>query len=168
MNWGVIGSISELVSALAVVVSVVYVAVQLRANTKTIRASAAWDAEKLFIDLNDNAARDPQYCEMATRIYQEESVDAFNQTENMQIRFAVISLTQATQAQYFMWREGNLLDEVWNYRLKWFRNWILVPVVQAHWEQIKPEHLLSEGFINEVESEQGQVEFKMGVTKKVK
>ena len=142
MNWNELGSIGELVGALAVVASVVYVAVQLRANTRTIRAKAAQEAEELFIGLNVTIATDPDICELFVRLYKAESLDDFSETENLQIRFIVIAWTQAVQAQYFMWREGTLLDEVWSYRLKWIRNWILVPVIKANWVQIKPEHII--------------------------
>jgi len=40
MNWAAISSISDLVGALAVVVSLLYVALQLRQNTKAIEASS--------------------------------------------------------------------------------------------------------------------------------
>ncbi|KRA83770.1 hypothetical protein [Altererythrobacter sp. Root672] len=40
MNWAAISSVSDLVAALAVVVSLLYVAIQLRQNTKAIEASS--------------------------------------------------------------------------------------------------------------------------------
>ena len=166
MDWNELGSIGELVSALAVIVSVVYVAIQLKANTRTNRAKAAQEAEELFIELNVTAATNPEISNLTVRIYQAKSLDDFDETENMQIRLLVIAWTQAVQAQYFMWREGTLLDEVWEYRLNWFRNWILVPVMGEIWEESKPENLFSEKFINEVESERGLVEFRLGVTRK--
>jgi hypothetical protein len=154
------------VSALAVVISLAYLAIQLKANTRTIKSTAAQEAEELFIDMNLSVATDPETSALLTRAYQAKGLDEFSETENYQIRLMVIAWVQATQAQYFMWREGTLLDEVWDYRLKWFRNWIMVPVVKANWEEIKPEHLFSERFIREVEAEQGQAEFSMGVNKK--
>ena len=165
MDWNELGSIGEAISALAVVVSVVYVAIQLRANTRTNRAKAAQEAEELFIGMNVTAATDPDISELFVRLFKAKSIDDFNETENMQIRLVVIAWTQAVQAQYFMWREGTLLDEVWDYRIKWYRSWILIPAIGEIWEQSKPENLFSEKFINEVESEQGQVEFKFGVTR---
>ena len=166
MDWNELGSIGEVISALAVIVSVVYVAIQLKANTKTIKAKAAQEAEELFIGLNVTVATDPKSSELTVKIFQAMSLDELDETEIMQARLLIIAWSQAVQAQYFMWREGTLLDEVWDYRIKWYRSWILIPVIREIWEQSKPEHLFSEKFINEVESEQGQVEFKFGVTRK--
>lgn len=40
MNWEIAASIAEVVSAVAVVVSLVYLAIQIRSNTKTTKANA--------------------------------------------------------------------------------------------------------------------------------
>ena len=165
MDWNELGSIGEAISALAVIVSVVYVAIQLKANTQTNKAKAAQEAEELFIGLNVTAATDPKTSQLTVRMFQATSLNDFDENELMQVRLLIIAWSQAVQAQYFMWREGTLLDEVWDYRIKWFRSWILVPVMKEIWEQSKPEHLFSEKFINEVESERSQAEFKFGVTR---
>ena len=40
MNWEAIGSVSELIGAVGVIVSLIYLAAQIRQNTKSLRASA--------------------------------------------------------------------------------------------------------------------------------
>jgi hypothetical protein len=40
MNWEAIGAVGETVGALAVLVTLVYLAVQIRQNTKAVRAAA--------------------------------------------------------------------------------------------------------------------------------
>lgn len=165
MNWDALGSVGELVGAVAVVVSVVYLAIQLKTNTKTMRAGAAWDAEKLYIDLNDNAARDPQFCELVQRATAADGdISDLDNTERVQIYLAILAAVQATQAQYFMWREGNLLEEVWSYRVKWFRDWTMLPVVRVNWEQIRSEQLVSPNFVNEIEREKGNKPPRIGLT----
>ena len=44
MNWEAIGAIGEIVGAIAVVVTVGYLAVQIRQNTRSIRAAAVHQA----------------------------------------------------------------------------------------------------------------------------
>ena len=46
MNWQAIGAVGELVGALAVVVSLIYLAIQIRQNSKLLR-SAAQDSVSL-------------------------------------------------------------------------------------------------------------------------
>ena len=156
MNWEAIGSAGEIVSAVAVVASLIYLAVQLRTNSKTIKASAAWDAETIFTGLNNKAAHDPEISILAYRYSSPDArIEDFSDTERTQIWFLLLSVIQATQAQYFMWNEDCLSDEVWNYRVAWLRNFILLPVVRANWEQMKSEYLLSSNFVRVVEIEKG-------------
>jgi hypothetical protein len=51
MNWPLAASIAEVISAVAVVASLVYLAVQVRANTKATRASAFQTAIQSEMDL---------------------------------------------------------------------------------------------------------------------
>ena len=160
MNWEAIGSAGEIISAVAVVVSLVYLAVQLRTNSKTLKASAAWDAETVFADLNIKVALDPEFSAIAMRYNSPDaSIDDFTETERSQVWFALASVFQLVQAQYFLWKEGSLPDEVWEYRVAFVRNFILLPVVGANWQQMKPQNILSVEFVNEVELEKGTVFF---------
>ena len=40
MNWGAIGAVGEIIGALAVFLTLVYLAIQIRQNTKSVQASA--------------------------------------------------------------------------------------------------------------------------------
>jgi hypothetical protein len=75
--------------------------------------------------------------------------------------FDVLSTLQLVQAQYFMWREGSLPDEVWEYRSIWARRFVLLPVIRALWDETKGEYLLSNSFTDYVESIQAQTVAKM-------
>ena len=76
-----------------------------------------------------------------------------------QVWFVLASVFQLVQAQYFLWKEGSLPDEVWEYRVAFVRNFILLPVVGANWQQMKSQNILSVEFVNEVELEKGTVFF---------
>ena len=51
-DWGAIG---EVVAAIAVVVSIVYLAAQIRSNTRATKASASFDATHSWATLNEQA-----------------------------------------------------------------------------------------------------------------
>ncbi len=160
MNWDAIGSIGEIISALAVVTSLVYLAIQLRINSKTLKASSAWDAEKIFAEANVQSARDPAFSSLARRYMSpDSSIDDFTEDELSQTWFALVSVVQAVQAQYFLWREGSLPDYVWRYRVAFIRNFILLPVVEVNWEQMKTQNILADEFVSEVESQLGTAHF---------
>jgi hypothetical protein len=60
MNWDAIGAIGELLGALAVCASLIYLALQIKQNTLSLRASAKHDATsrqlEYFDTLLDNSA----------------------------------------------------------------------------------------------------------------
>ena len=43
MNWDAIGAVGEILGALAVFVTLIYLAIQTRDNVKVLRARAVWD-----------------------------------------------------------------------------------------------------------------------------
>ena len=157
MNWEAIGAAGEVVGAIAVVASLVYLAVQLRVNSKTLRANGSWSAENSWANMNIATCRDPASSLLASRAAAPEArLDAFDEAERAQLWFLHLAVFQTTQAEYFMWKDDCLSEEVWIYRLSWFRNYILLPVVGAHWQQMRSQNLLSPNFITEIERERGQ------------
>ena len=54
MNWEAIGAAAEIIGALAVIVTLIYLAIQTRDNVKILRARAAWDAQASFVEINEN------------------------------------------------------------------------------------------------------------------
>ena len=47
------GGLAEVVGAIAVVISLVYLAIQTRDNTRVMRARASWDAQQSFVEVNE-------------------------------------------------------------------------------------------------------------------
>ena len=98
MNWEAVGAIAELFGAIGVILSLVYLSVQIRSNTKQLRFSANQSvAESL-----DRAA-DPIYTEPCLSIWQKghNNIDDLTEAER-----AVFNLLMARQAHNF----SNMLD----------------------------------------------------------
>ena len=53
MNWDALGALEEVAGALAVLVTLVYLAVQTRDNVKVMRSRAVWDAQVSFVEVNE-------------------------------------------------------------------------------------------------------------------
>jgi hypothetical protein len=60
MNWDAIGAVGEIIGAVAVVVSLVYLASQLRQANEIARQSAYRDFQAAFDDTNSKANSDPE------------------------------------------------------------------------------------------------------------
>lgn len=67
MNWSELGAAAELVGAIAVVVTLVYLAIQIRQNTRSV-ATATYDSVMTgFNDLNVELMRDPDLLSLYLR-----------------------------------------------------------------------------------------------------
>ena len=56
MNWDAISAAAEVIGAGAVVITLVYLAIQTRDNVRIERARAVWDAQISFVEVNDMLA----------------------------------------------------------------------------------------------------------------
>jgi hypothetical protein len=56
VNWDAISAAAEVIGAGAVVITLVYLAIQTRDNVRIERARAVWDAQISFVEVNDMLA----------------------------------------------------------------------------------------------------------------
>ena len=57
MNWEAVGALGEWIGASAVVISIVFLAQQVRSNTRAVKARAAYDANIGWAELNERLAQ---------------------------------------------------------------------------------------------------------------
>ena len=81
MNWDALATIAELIGAIAVVISVVYLAVQIRENTKVSAEEAVSSAIDAFNDLDKLIAGDSELASIAIR--GEKSFDALSPEDRL-------------------------------------------------------------------------------------
>ena len=153
MNWEAVGAIGETIGALGVVVSLVYLAIQLRTNSQTLKANAAWDAEVLWGEANVSIG---EKSEVALLVHRAAAADAkaedFSEEERAAIYFLIRGALQYAQAQWWLWKEGNLPDEIWTMRRRWARNYINAPLMNAVWNDEIKQYILTEDFVRDVMS----------------
>jgi hypothetical protein len=53
MSWEIVGSLAESLGALGALAALAYLAVQVRQNTRALRAQATLDANRSFAEVND-------------------------------------------------------------------------------------------------------------------
>jgi len=151
MSLDLINTASTLVSALAVVASLVFVALQLKANTKAQRASSAWQAENAWAQLNFEVARDPQIAVILDHILSSVTGSAPPEGPGArQTKFMIRSLLQHVQSQFFLFREGSLSEESWRHQRSWAVKFVKFPIVEAFLSEEIEQDILSADFRSEV------------------
>ena len=153
MNWEAMSTIAEVVSAIAVVVSLVYLAIQIRTNTKALKANGAWDSEIIYGNSNLEVARDPEFALLFSRASSASAdIADFNETEQAQLYYGVRCALQFAQAQWWLWQSGSLPNELWEVRSRWAKNFIESPVINSIWQAELKQHIFSERFADDIQA----------------
>ncbi len=97
MAWDAIGAIGEVASAIAVVVTLVFLAREMRVNTRAIAGSSTREIWLTFSNWNREIARDPELKRIAMKSMQPQVADYSNDEwqEFMTYALAFFSLLQA-------------------------------------------------------------------------
>ena len=164
MNWDAIGAISEVIGAIAVVVSIIYLAVQISTNTKTMRANAGFDATHSWANLNEMMAAFPDdQLKAILRTYNSnESWDDFSELERIRISLTIRALFQKLEGQYYLYRYKTLDEDIWKNRAMFAAGLLQKPFYQTWWNIEKDQRVYSDEFVNAIESTT-PIEVKPGV-----
>ena len=128
MNWEIAGAIGEVVGAVAVVLSLVYLAAQVRVQTRESKLAAMHDISVGFRDVLDRFTSESDLFVSANNDWEK-------LTEAQRVRFMGLA------AQYFLcWEEaflqheeGRLQDRNWNSIRRYFLNGLGAPSMQRAW-----------------------------------
>ncbi|NWG93263.1 MAG: hypothetical protein HXY21_12285 [Parvularculaceae bacterium] len=141
--------VSQIVAVVAIVGSLVFVAIQTRQNGRTMRAKAAWDAQASFAEINDMLA--------AGGLISEVSYKAFTATETLSpyerylMHRLIRGLLQRAEAQFALYRNGVLDAEVWRLRRGYLRSLFSNAIVIEVWRADKANSMFTRAFIAELE-----------------
>ena len=150
MNWEAAGAIGEIVGAAGVVLTLGYLAVQIRQNTNSLRATAIWDSQNSFVAINQILADGGRISEIMYRALSDPgSLDAFER--HLAHRFTR-SFFQRMEAQFALYANGILESEVWRLRCGYAQGLLDNPVIKESWELDKRNTMFTRAFIEAVES----------------
>jgi len=129
-----LANLGELIGGIGVVISLVYLAIQVRTNTSALRSTASWDANHTFAELNDRIWQDPEWAELLRRSTQPD-VDAGTFTDAEQFRLHVFGRSnfQRLESQYFLHKSGLLAAGIWDNRLRWNSGLVNLPFWKEWW-----------------------------------
>ena len=156
MTLSELANIGETLGGLAVLVSLIYLIFEVRRNTKTARSESAWNSAVALGELCEGLSQNPQMSELVIRAVDEGVRPEDLTTEEFAQYFLFCrGLLFKYEAQWYLWKEGTLSDEMWQNRRKWAKAWVSHPVPGRAWEIEKEQHQFTPGFIESIESADG-------------
>jgi hypothetical protein len=131
MNWEAVGAVAELLGALGVIISLIYLATQIRQNTRSVRMSSHHGVADQFTQTNLAVVHDPQLIDLITR----GSADAESLSDAERTRFyAYIMAIFRTYEELFQLDRKGLADrELWEARRRSMRSWLARPGIRSWW-----------------------------------
>ena len=145
MNWEALGAIGELVGAVAVIVTLVYLAAQIRQNNRSLTGATL------------NAITEHQQYELrwSTEIgdaFQKamRSPESMSESETWEVSEWTTAAILARQNEYFQYRHGLLLEENWQ-ACKKIIPIILGPAWFHNWWEVYGKETMSDEFVERVE-----------------
>ena len=112
MNWDALQAVGELIAAVGVIVSLAYLAAQVRQNTKSIRSAANQDLLTSFNDVMQFSRQSA----FGAHIYDVTLRGAWDELSPEEIpaaRMALITTARVFEQAYLQHKAGLLDDEIW-------------------------------------------------------
>lgn len=134
MNWTAVSALTELLGAVGVVVTLLYLSRQVRENTQSLRRSTTRDALQSVTDFNQFVASDPQLVDLFWR----GSADPDSLTEAEWQRFVSLASTLIRRFELlFLDHEvGVLGSDLWEAQASNIRTWMARPGAARWFSQL--------------------------------
>jgi hypothetical protein len=132
MNWEALGAIGEIVGAVGVIVTLGYLAVQIRQNTRWLRASIADSHYKGVVDWVTNIASDRELGR--TYFVGIQRFEGLSEEDQRQFFLLIYSQLKLHEQLHYQFSRGNIEEELWNLEAASLHLLIHSPVFEAWWE----------------------------------
>jgi len=142
MNWESLGAVSEFVAAIAVVASLLYLAIQVRDTKNTTQSATYFQATEYVNAIFLSIAESPEL----SRIYFLGNADPSKLTPDELPRYMIIvgSIFARYNNYYLQHENGTLPEEAWQIAARHLRLLMANPGIQSWWKSSEQHYL--EGF----------------------
>ena len=130
MNWDAVGAIGEIVGAIAVIVTIGYLALQMRRNTRSVRSAAAQQILEGLAEFNQFLSSDPLINDLWWRGLQDPA--SLTKDELRRLFTLAASLIQRFELLFLNHRQGFVPREVWEAQSQNIERVCNTPGIQ-HW-----------------------------------
>jgi len=149
MNLTDLANIGQVIGAIAVVISLIYVALQIRQNTNAVRAATVQSVHEHFANWYTTFASDPSLS--AVVINGLKDYGSLSETDKARLVAIFMAFLSYSQNAFLKWRQGLLAPSLW---LGWeqvIMNLVCAPGGKAFWKE--RSYLFGEEFRRYVEDD---------------
>ena len=133
MNWEAIGAVGEIIGALAVVLSLVYLAIQIRIQNIETREASVHLVAEAFRE-STSLFGDPQLAEIFVK---SNAGTELNEVELVQLHVAMTQSLRFWEEAHRLYLRGRIDTELWEGMMKQFGAGLQLPGFRRVWENRK-------------------------------
>ncbi len=128
-----LGSLAEIMGAVATVATLIYLAIQIRDNTFAVRSSAAQSVHEAFSTWYRMLAADADLAQLVANGARD--YVSLNETERARFVATFMAFLSCSQDAFIKWRDGSLAPELWSGWELVILNLIGAPGGKQFWEE---------------------------------
>ncbi len=132
MTWEAVGAIGELVGALAVVVSLVYLAYQVRGAALVARAETELEAARLWSEFHARVAHSPDMARIWDNGHRD--ADSLSEVERQRFIWLVAEYLFLVEGLYKQWKRGFISDATWQTHERTIVGLLDNPLLRGWWK----------------------------------
>jgi|GEM_PF-674941 len=149
MNWEAIGAIGEIIGAIAVVATLLYLAKETHTNTKAVVAASSRASNLGHAECDERLAKDPTLASLIVRSSQPAMPD-FDEAEWTSFQFLARSIVGRFQDDFLQSKLGFQDIDLTDVHLDFMRGMLEFPAWKKYWDDDKEVWISA--FIEDVES----------------
>ena len=145
-------SIAEIVAGFAVLVTLIFLTLELRSSAKTLRANTNAESYENWATVNEFLSQHPDQVAISQTFDPSKTLSEFTEVEQAAIRLLARSLFQRFQSLYFKYSAGILTEDVWQQNRVWCSGLVNAPIYKAIWDDEKGQPIFIPEFVFSIES----------------
>jgi hypothetical protein len=131
MNWEVIGILAEVVGAIAVVVTLLFLAIQIQQHSKSVKTAAAQSVIQSLADSYNTTSMSPHLCHII--VVGAKDIENLSDTDTAQLYMWLTSWFRLVEQAYFHYTLGNLRASTWNGQLAHLKSALSTEAMAEFW-----------------------------------
>ncbi|MEL7317025.1 MAG: hypothetical protein AAFN04_00130 [Pseudomonadota bacterium] len=144
--------LAEIIAALAIIVSLIFVGLQIQQNTQATRAASAFEVNRLQAQLAMDVSTDAPSALLRRKIVDPSiAIEDFTEEERARAEMLILSTVQGHFGTFRLYQEGSLLQRDWEVHGAWAAHFRRLPLVKRNYESSIAAGLYDADFIAELD-----------------
>ena len=144
--------LAEIIGGAALVISVIYLAFEVRSNTNVVKANAGWETQRQWSAFSLMMSQHPMCAEFARSFEPGVSFADFEEDDRLKIGFLARGVMQQFEAEMFQHQAGILDTKIWSTQRNTIANLLRLPFWKVWWENERTQGLYTKEFMESLEA----------------